>query len=87
MTRAVFMGIMPKFKVGDFVIDSDIVFDSESLVLIKKRRFVMEGLAVDWVYFGYEYNVEGNPINLRYKTTINARESSFTPLTSRILDP
>jgi hypothetical protein len=81
------MGLRPKFNVGDLVIDAQQRNGSESLVKIISRTPILEGLKIEWNYFGYEYEVQGNPIVLKYKTTITARESKFLPLGSRIYGP
>ena len=81
------MGLMPKFKVGEYVVDSETVGGSESIVLIEGRRPCLENYKADWIYFGREFEVSGSPISLRYKTTINTRESKLQPLSSRISGP
>lgn len=79
------MGLRPKYNIGEFVVDSELVGHSESIVRIISRKPFLDGLKVDWIYFGHEYKVEGNPfISLKYKTTITARESRFIPLSERI---
>ena len=81
------MGLRPKYAIGEYVVDSEVVGGSESIVLIKERRPILEGLKVEWNYFGHEYELTGNPITLKYKTTITARESRFVTLSSRIVGP
>ena len=81
------MGIKPKFNVGDWVIDPDLISGSESLVLIKSRIPVLEDLKPDWNYSGEAYEIKGNPLALHYKTTVTARESKFVALSSRIVGP
>lgn len=78
------MGFRPKYRVGEYVVDSEIVGDSESLMLIERRRRIIKNFKIDWIYHGSLYAVRENPITLVYKTTGNVEESRLAPLSSRI---
>jgi len=79
------MGLRPKYNVGDYVVDSELLRGSESIVRITNRKPVVEGFKVDWIYSGKAYELQINPINLDYKKRITAREEKLSPLSSRII--
>ena len=81
------MGLIPKFKVGEYVINTERIADSESFVRIISRMAVWENRRINWAYYGEAYKVRGDPIHLRYSTTISAREERFVSLASRTQMP
>jgi hypothetical protein len=79
------MRIIPKYRVGQWVVDPTEIGSprSESLVQIKSRKLVLNPDGPGWNYFGYAFEVSGNPIGLMYKTTVTAREDRFASIEKR----
>ncbi len=81
------MGLIPKYRKGEFVIFPESIAGSDSIVQIHSRKLILSSAGVDWNYYGNAYQLSEDPIRLKYKTTVTARENAFNSLESRIRMP
>ena len=78
------MGLKPKYKLGEYVIDLRGLADgTERLMLIESRSPSLEGYTVNWTYKGPAFFVKSKPIELKYSSTITRDEKSILSLESR----
>ncbi len=84
------MGLIPKYKLREIVIDEGFKSDSkEHFLLIRERSLNFSGLKPIWSYTGELYEISKiEPLELKYSTTPSfIQEDNLKSLTSRLRNP
>jgi len=83
------MGLFPKYRVGEIIIDSAFIpADGEHLLLVEQRHLIRDGWRLSWSYTGKNYAIKStNPIDFVYSTTEGIREKNARSLVSRLRNP
>ena len=78
------MGLIPKYKIGEWVVDTEVKGSKTSLVRVINRDYQIKNCSVRWQYVGEKYEFSGNPLELQNPIKIERWEESLASLESRI---